>query len=68
MRWVAENPLTPARRLPNGSIDGTSEMRPFTQWYQGGHTGFVSSQPVQRFIDDALVHSELVDPSRVRTR
>ena len=40
--------------------------RPEIAWYQGGHTGFFRSRPVQRFIDDALVQSGLVDRSRVR--
>ena len=42
--------------------------RPEIHWYQGGHTGFFRSQPVQRFIDDALVQSGLVDPSRIRRK
>ena len=42
--------------------------RPQIQWYQGGHTGFFRSRPVQRFIDDALVQSGLVDPSRIRRK
>jgi hypothetical protein len=33
--------------------------RPEIVWYRGGHTGFFRSQPVQRFIDDALVQSGL---------
>ena len=40
--------------------------RPQIHWYQGGHTGFFRSRPVQRFIDDALVQSGLVDSSRIR--
>ncbi len=40
--------------------------RPEIEWYQGGHTGFFQSQPVQRFVDDALMQSGLVDPSRKR--
>jgi hypothetical protein len=40
--------------------------RPQIHWYSGGHTGFFRSRPVQRFIDDALVQSGLVDPSRIR--
>ncbi|MFZ1178448.1 MAG: hypothetical protein WAO15_19725, partial [Mycobacterium sp.] len=40
--------------------------KPEIQWYPGGHTGFFRSQPVQRFIDDALVQSGLVEPSRIR--
>ncbi|MGB8387867.1 alpha/beta hydrolase family protein [Mycobacterium sp.] len=40
--------------------------KPETHWYPGGHTGFFRSRPVQRFIDDALVQSGLVDPSRIR--
>ena len=36
--------------------------RPQLHWYSGGHTGFFRSRPVQRFIDDALVESGLVDP------
>jgi hypothetical protein len=31
-------------------------------WYNGGHTGFFRSRPVQRFIDDAVVQSGLIDP------
>jgi hypothetical protein len=42
--------------------------RPEIHWYQGGHTGFFRSQPVQRFIDDSLVQSGLVDPSRIRRK
>ncbi len=34
--------------------------RPQIVWYPGGHTGFFQSQPVQRFIDGALVQSGLV--------
>ncbi len=42
--------------------------RPQIHWYPGGHTGFFRSQPVQRFIDDALVQAGLVDPSQTRRR
>jgi hypothetical protein len=42
--------------------------RPEIHWYPGGHTGFFRSQPVQRFIDDALLQSGLVDPSRIRRK
>jgi pimeloyl-ACP methyl ester carboxylesterase len=35
--------------------------RPEIVWYHGGHTGFFRSRPVQRFIDDALVQSGLVN-------
>ncbi len=42
--------------------------KPEIQWYPGGHTGFFRSRPVQRFIDDALVQSGLVDPSRSRRK
>ncbi len=42
--------------------------RPEIQWYPGGHTGFFRSRPVQRFIDDALVQSGLVDSSRIRRK
>lgn len=42
--------------------------RPEIEWYPGGHTGFFRSQPVQRFVDDALVQSGLVEPSRLRRR
>lgn len=35
--------------------------RPEIVWYHGGHTGFFRSRPVQRFIDDALAQSGLVD-------
>ena len=39
--------------------------RPEIVWYRGGHTGFFLSRPVQRFVQDALVQSGLVDASRV---
>jgi hypothetical protein len=39
--------------------------RPQIHWYSGGHTGFFRSRPVQRFIDNALVQSGLVDPARI---
>ena len=42
--------------------------RPEIVWYQGGHTGFFRSQPVQRFVDDALMQSGLVHPSRARRK
>ena len=42
--------------------------RPQIHWYSGGHTGFFRSRPVQRFIDDALVQSGLVDRSRIRRK
>ena len=35
--------------------------RPEIVWYQGGHTGFLRSRPVQRFVDDALAQSGLVE-------
>ncbi|WP_099023754.1 alpha/beta hydrolase family protein [Mycolicibacterium palauense] len=34
--------------------------RPDIEWYQGAHTGFYRSRPVQDFIDGALVRSGLV--------
>lgn len=37
--------------------------RPEIIWYPGGHTGFFQSRPVQRFIDDALAQSGLLDCS-----
>ena len=33
--------------------------RPEVHWYQGAHTGFFRSRPVQDFIDDALRQSGL---------
>lgn len=39
--------------------------RPDIVWYQGGHTGFFPSRPVQHFVDDALVQSGLVGGSAV---
>ncbi len=42
--------------------------KPEIHWYQGGHTGFFRSRPIQRFIDDALVQSGLVDPARIRRK
>jgi len=38
--------------------------RPEIVWYPGGHAGFFRSQPVQRFIRDALVQSGLIDRSQ----
>lgn len=35
--------------------------RPQIVWYPGGHTGFFRSQPVQRFVQDALMQSGLLD-------
>jgi hypothetical protein len=37
--------------------------RPEIVWYRGGHAGFFRSRPVQRFIQDALVQSGLLDGS-----
>jgi hypothetical protein len=34
-------------------------------WYQGGHTGFLESRPVQRFVDAALQQSGLLAGSGV---
>ncbi len=34
--------------------------RPQIEWYQGGHSGFFRSRPVQDFIENALRHSGLV--------
>jgi pimeloyl-ACP methyl ester carboxylesterase len=39
--------------------------RPEIVWYQGGHTGFFQSRPVQRFVDDALMQSGLVGGSAI---
>jgi hypothetical protein len=39
--------------------------RPEIVWYKGGHTGFFLARPVQRFVQDALVQSGLIDPSRL---
>ncbi len=35
--------------------------KPEIVWYQGGHTGFFRSRPVQRFVEDALEQSGLID-------
>jgi hypothetical protein len=35
--------------------------RPEISWYPGGHTGFFRSQPVQLFVEEALVQSGLVE-------
>ena len=35
--------------------------RPEIVWYQGGHTGFFLARPVQRFVQDALVQSGLIE-------
>jgi hypothetical protein len=37
--------------------------RPEIVWYQGAHTGFFRSRPVQDFIDDALLQSGLIRKS-----
>jgi hypothetical protein len=37
--------------------------RPQIVWYPGGHTGFFRSRSVQRFVQDALMQSGLVDGS-----
>ncbi len=42
--------------------------KPQIHWYPGGHAGFFRSQPVQRFIDDALVQAGLVEQSPARRR
>ena len=42
--------------------------KPEIHWYQGGHTGFFRSRPIERFIDEALVQSGLVDPARMRRK
>lgn len=34
--------------------------RPEIVWYRGGHTGFFTARPVQKFIDDAIVQSGLI--------
>jgi hypothetical protein len=38
--------------------------KPEIVWYQGGHTGFFESRPVQQFIDAALVQSGLLAGSQ----
>jgi pimeloyl-ACP methyl ester carboxylesterase len=40
--------------------------KPEIVWYPGGHTGFFRSQPVQRFVWDALQQSGLLDGSALR--
>ncbi|AFM16281.1 hypothetical protein Mycch_1481 [Mycolicibacterium chubuense NBB4] len=41
--------------------------KPEIVWYQGGHTGFFESRPVQQFVDAALVQSGVLDhPSSTR--
>jgi hypothetical protein len=40
--------------------------KPEIVWYPGGHTGFFRSQPVQRFVWDALRQSGLLDGSVMR--
>lgn len=37
--------------------------KPEIVWYRGGHTGFFRSQPVQRFVWEALLQSGLLDPT-----
>ncbi len=39
---------------------------PQIRWYEGGHTGFARSKPVQRFLLEALVQSGLVERSRAK--
>jgi hypothetical protein len=41
--------------------------KPGIMWYPGGHAGFFRSRPVQRFVDDALVQSGLIDRSQTLT-
>lgn len=41
--------------------------RPEVFWYHGGHTSFFRSEPVQEFIEDALVQSGLVERSAVES-
>ncbi|WP_448508322.1 alpha/beta hydrolase family protein [Mycolicibacterium thermoresistibile] len=38
--------------------------QPDIVWYRGGHTGFFSSRPVQRFIEAALAQSGLIERPR----
>ncbi len=40
--------------------------KPEIVWYRGGHTGFFRSQPVQRFVWDALLQSGLLDEAAMR--
>lgn len=43
--------------------------KPEIVWYPGGHTGFFRSQPVQRFVWEALQQSGLLEgPARLRAR
>ncbi|MCV7004803.1 alpha/beta hydrolase family protein [Mycobacterium gordonae] len=43
--------------------------KPEIVWYPGGHTGFFRSQPVQRFVWEALQQSGLLDgPAKLRAR
>jgi hypothetical protein len=43
--------------------------RPQIVWYPGGHIGFFRSRPVQRFVQDALTQSGLLDgPPTLRGR
>ncbi|GFG79172.1 alpha/beta hydrolase [Mycobacterium paragordonae] len=43
--------------------------RPEIVWYPGGHTGFFRSQPVQRFVWEALQQSGLLEgPAQLRAR
>lgn len=39
---------------------------PQIRWYEGGHTGFARSSPVQKFLLEALVQSGLVERSRAK--
>ncbi|OOK65951.1 hypothetical protein BZL29_7609 [Mycobacterium kansasii] len=43
--------------------------KPEIVWYPGGHTGFFRSRPVQRFVEEALQQSGLLDrPTAQRDR
>jgi hypothetical protein len=42
--------------------------QPEILWYRGGHTGFIRSRRIARFIDAALVQSALVGPRERRAR
>jgi len=40
---------------------------PQIKWYPGGHTGFARSDPVQKFLLEALLQTGLVERSRAKT-
>lgn len=58
---LAASPVIDARPGPETPPERQQPMHRHRFGYQGGHTGFFESRPVQRFVDSALVQSGLID-------